>query len=70
MPKREKNRLYSQEALFHDIIGEGSYTAHNAISDVQSLQSIFEKCDQTSLLLKNHSFTFMSVVTYYTNEMK
>ena len=48
-----KKLLCSQEALFHDIVG-GSYTAHNANSDVQSLQSIVEKCDQNRLLLKIH----------------
>ena len=70
MPERKKCKLlYSQEALFHDIVG-GSYTAHNAISDVQSLQTIVEKCDQTGLLLNNHLFTFMSAVTYYIKEMK
>ena len=56
---RKENKLkllYSQEALFHDIVGGGgSYTRlTNASSDVQSLQSIVEKCDQISLLPNNH----------------
>ena len=66
---RKENKLknlYSQEALFHDIVG--GFT--NAISDVQSLQSIVETCDQIILLPNNHSFTFMSAVTHYTKETK
>ena len=39
-------RMYSQEALFHDIVGWGGGGGRtrrtNAISDVQSLQSIVE----------------------------
>ena len=60
--------LYSQEALFHDIVGGGGGRTRvtNAISDVQSLQSIVAKCDQITLLANNHSFTFMSAVTHYT----
>ena len=64
--------LYSQEALFPDIVGGGGGGGRtrvtNAISDVQSLQSIVAKCDQISLLPNNHSFTFMSAVTHYTKE--
>ena len=40
--------LYSQEELFHDIVGGGGggrTRLTNAISDVQSLQAIVEKCD-------------------------
>ena len=49
--------LYSQEALFNDIVGGGGggrTRLTNASSDVQSLQSIVEKCDQISLLPNNH----------------
>ena len=49
--------LRSQEALFHDIVGGGGgcrTRLTNAISDVQSLQSIVDKCDQISLLPNNH----------------
>ena len=72
---RKENKLkllYSQEALFHDIVGGGGVKGGggggptrltNAISDVQSSQAIVEKCDQISLLPNNHSFTFMSAVT-------
>ena len=52
--RKQLQLLYSREALFRDIVG-GSYTAHNAISDVQS---IVEKCDKTSLLPKNIYITF------------
>ena len=50
---RKENKLkllYSQEALFHDIVGGGGGRTRltNAISDVQSLQSIVEKFDQIS----------------------
>ena len=49
------NLLYSQEALFHDIVGGrgggGRTRLTNASSDVQSLQSIV---DQISLLPNNH----------------
>ena len=64
--------MYSQEALFNDIVGGGGVRTGltNAICDVQSLQSIVEKCDQASVLLKNHSLTFMSAVTHYTKETK
>ena len=53
---RKENKLklmYSLEALFHDIVG-GRTRLTNAISDVQSLQSIVAKCDQISLLPNNH----------------
>ena len=67
--------MYSLEAPFHDIIGGGGGGGDrtrltNAISDVQSLQSIVAKCDQISLLQNNLSFTFMSAVTHYTKETK
>ena len=53
--------MYSQEALFHDIhVVEG----RTRLSHVKSLQLIVDKCDQTSLLLKNHSLTLMSAATY------
>ena len=70
---RKENKLkllYSQEA--HSRGGGGGRTRlTNAISDVQSLQSIVETIDQISLLPNNHSVTFMSAVTHYTkrNEM-
>ena len=72
---RKENKLkllYSQEALFPDIVrgGGGRTRVTNAISDVQSLQSIVAKCDQISLLPNNHSFTFISTVTHYTKETK
>ena len=58
---REENKLkllYSQEALFHDIVGGGGGGGRtrliNAINDVQSLQSSVAKCDQISLLPNNH----------------
>ena len=48
MPEKKKI-LYSQEALFPDIVGGGGGRTRvtNTISDVQSLQSIVAKCDQT-----------------------
>ena len=49
--------MYSLEALFHGIVGGGGggrTRLTNAISDVQSLQSIIAKCDQISLLPNNH----------------
>ena len=69
MPERNHINLYSQEALFHDIVG-GRTRVTNAINDGQSLQSIVDNCDKTSLLPNNHSFTCMSAVTYYTKETK
>ena len=56
---RKENKLKRMcclEALFHDIVG-GRTRLTNAISDVQSLQSIVAKCEQVSLLPNNHSFT-------------
>ena len=75
MPVRKQIKTSVQsEALFPDIVGGGGGVVHgslmNAISDVQSLQSIVAKCDQISLLPNNHSFTFMSAVTHYTEETK
>ena len=69
MKETKLTLLYSQEALFRDIVGGGGGRTRlivQFISDVQSLQLIVEKCDQNNLLLKNHSFTFISAVTYYT----
>ena len=46
--------MYNQEGLFRDIVGGCIWFIMQLINDVQSLQLNVEKCDKTSLLLKNH----------------
>ena len=74
MPERKqiKTSVQSGSAVPWHIRGGGGggrTRVTNAISYVQSLQSIVAKCDQISLLPNNHSFTFMSAVTHYTKSL-
>ena len=68
MPERKEKKTSVQSGSAVPWHNRGSRTRliMQLISDVQSLELIIEKCDQTSLMLKNHYFTLMSVVTYHT----
>ena len=50
--KKRKKTFCTICTLFRDIVGGRTRLIMQLISDVQSLQLIIEKCDQTSLLLK------------------
>ena len=47
-PDRKGKGGYKQEALLKDILNE-SYSAHNALDDVQALQKLFSKMQESSI---------------------